>query len=69
MMIPYQFDPATVDLILEGLGKLPHDRVRTTIDGIREHAMKTVDDARKAQDEQQRAQWVAERKPSRKKSA
>lgn len=37
-LIPFQFDPGTVGLVLEGLDLLPHGRVRNTYDSIRGHA-------------------------------
>jgi hypothetical protein len=36
-IIHYQFDVSTVALILRGLGRLPHDEVRTTYDAIVSH--------------------------------
>jgi hypothetical protein len=41
-MIDYQFDPQTVDLILEGLSKLPYERVANTINAIAQHARATL---------------------------
>lgn len=72
IVIPYQFDAATVDLILEGLGKLPHERVRAAIDHIHSHAAKTLQDAQAAQLAAQRAEWEQakpKRAPRKKESA
>jgi hypothetical protein len=40
--IPYEFDPATVDTLLEGLDHLPHGRVRRLYDAMRNHALATM---------------------------
>lgn len=41
-MIPYEFDPATVDLILEGLSHLQYRRVAGAIAQIEQHARATL---------------------------
>lgn len=33
-LVAFKFDEATIDLLLRGLGKLPHDEVRMTIDAM-----------------------------------
>jgi hypothetical protein len=40
--ISYEFDPPTVDLILEGLSHLPHRRVASVMEQIRAHAVATL---------------------------
>jgi hypothetical protein len=40
--ISYEFDPPTVDLILRGLGKLPHEEVAGVINQILAHARATM---------------------------
>lgn len=40
--VHYEFDPATVDLVLEGLAELPYKRVASTIDRIHQHALNTL---------------------------
>jgi hypothetical protein len=69
IVIPYQFDPRTVDLILEGLGKLPYERVHETYQKIHEHALKTVEDAHKTQEDALRAELSASKRKSRKAAA
>lgn len=41
-LIDYQFDAQTVDLILEGLSKLPYERSVTAINSIAQHARATL---------------------------
>jgi hypothetical protein len=40
--IPFQFDPATVDLVIEGLSELPYKRVANTILAIATHTRDTL---------------------------
>lgn len=42
IQIPYEFDTATVNLIIRGLGMLPHDEVANTIAQIRHHAQAEI---------------------------
>lgn len=48
MYLKYQFDPPTVDLILEGLAELPYKRVAQTIQAIGTAAQQQVTDAQSA---------------------
>jgi hypothetical protein len=54
MLIPYQLDPATVQMLLEGLDHLPHGRVRRTYDAIMAQAVAVQDEhnARASQEPQ-----------------
>jgi hypothetical protein len=65
MLIHYEFDPATVDLLLEGLHHLPHGRVRGTFDSIRDHAEKTIAAHAKEQEGQQQDHPPATKPPRR----
>lgn len=38
VMVPYEFDIATIRLVVRGLGKLPHEEVDATINRIVDHA-------------------------------
>ena len=40
--VPFAFDAATVDLVLEGLAELPYKRVAATIQSIHAHALHTL---------------------------
>lgn len=50
--IPFTFNLAQVNLVLEGLGKLPHERVDNLVIGIRSEAVRTLQAAEKAAQEQ-----------------
>lgn len=63
MLIPYQLDGATVDLVLQGLNELK-SRVQRTHDAIHAQAMNT---ARQLEQEQQRA--LAEQQAQAEKAA
>lgn len=48
MMFNLQLDAPTLDLILEGLGHLPHNKVAKVIDRLRAGALEQAAAARKA---------------------
>jgi hypothetical protein len=51
MLFKLQLDAQTLDLILEGLGNLPHNRVAKVIDSIRAGALEQAAAARKASEQ------------------
>lgn len=46
--IPLTLNLSQVNLVLEGLGKLPHERVDALVTGIRSEAVRTLQAAEKA---------------------